>query len=170
MTKLVEKHVNGTWEKTHFLSFTADRNVAELFASGPAGKRLSPLGSDAPDWDTAILTLDTRRLSTKEEEGVGIYRCTFKHRREISSTWTVLSHALEIEENNRGDAPVSVMFIDVLTVLNALPGRTEEVAQAIRKAERDHEWLILPLDPFEGQLTAKLDDSCISRKEKFKLL
>jgi hypothetical protein len=69
---------------------------------------------------------------------------------------------------------VRLVLFDVATMLrSAKEAGVGSFAEAIQNAERDAEWLLLPADPFSGQagaeLTSLLDDSCISRREKFAL-
>jgi hypothetical protein len=59
----VNRHVGVGWPKTHFLSFSASRDRAVAFAAGREQYRLVP--TDAERWDSAVITLDTARFTTK---------------------------------------------------------------------------------------------------------
>lgn len=170
LVQLVERHVNSLWPKTHFLSFTADRRIAESFACGSSGKSLLALPENAPEWDTAILTLDCKRLKILREGSPGFFYCSYPHRSQQIVNLSVGAIARLAQDINRQDRLIPILLIDVLTVLNEISSRTVEVLEAKRKAERDREWLVLPMEPFETEYTALLDDSCISNKEKFQLI
>ena len=68
----VNRHVGAGWPKTHFLSFSACRERAIAFAAGPEEHRLVP--TDTQRWDSAVITLDTARLTTSRELETGLHQ------------------------------------------------------------------------------------------------
>ena len=54
--------------------------------------------------------------------------------------------------------------------LKNIGGTNPDFIQAIEKADKAKEWLILPANPFgyNGELTAKLDTNCIIDKRIFR--
>src|SRR5262245_3631065 len=62
LTTLVEQHANSTWSKTHFLSFSTHRQIAEWFARGETPRGLTVLPDDAATWDTSVFQLDLARM------------------------------------------------------------------------------------------------------------
>lgn len=170
LVKLVEQHVNGEWPQTHFLSFSSDRRIAESFARGTTGKSLHALSEDVQEWDTAILTLNCQRLTVRRTNGPGFFVCSYNHLAQPMTSMSMEAISRLIQDSYHQNSQVPVLLIDVLTALNALETKDDAIREARYKAERDHEWLILPLEAFETALTALLDDSCISNREKFRLI
>lgn len=172
LVSLIEKHVNGGWPKTHFLSFTSSRPVAEAFARGSSGKALDALPPHASTWDTAIMTFDTTSLLVEPSATAGFYRCTFTHRSRAKPLALPEAIALAIQDQARQSIVVPILLVDVLAALTAAGPNTVELEEARRKAQWDQEWIILPLEPIESGdgLTATLDDSCIVQREKFRLI
>jgi hypothetical protein len=171
---LVEAHVNATWPHTHFLSFSADRAVAESFARGEASdKALERAAPDSSEWDTAIFTFDCSRLSAVDELAEGFLCCRYPHR---SVPLSVGGLGRCMMDDDRDSIEVPVLLVDVLSALAAVDSEDPAVLEAQRKARRDQEWLMLPLEPHTNELngsvalTALLDDSCISDREKFRLI
>jgi hypothetical protein len=177
LRKLVVSHVNETWGATHFLSFSSERVIAESFALDQTGGTLVRLPDDAELWDTAIFTFDTRCLLSQREISPGVFVAPFAHEARTSSSElpVELKIMLLIQDANYRGHDVPVLLIDSLAALDSVEPKTTEVKEAIEKAKWDREWLILPLDPFADslsgrfELTALLDASCISRKEKFRI-
>jgi hypothetical protein len=156
-TSLVEsinRHVGVGWAKTHFLSFSESCDRAKIFAAGPEGHGLIQI-YDEP-WDGAVITIDTGLFSSRQQVEPGIYRCTYHGR-------------MVVRDKNH---LVQVLLIDVVSYLqhHIDTGHTG-LNDALEKATRDSEWLILPLDPSDdppGELTSKLDDGCIADFERYR--
>jgi hypothetical protein len=174
---LVEAHVNATWPRTHFLSFSADRAVAESFARGEdSSKALAPAAPDSTEWDTSIFTFDCSRLSAVGKLAEGFLLCRYPHHPQGTVPLSASAIGRMIMDHHRGGVEVPVVLVDVLSALAAADSEDPAVLEAQRKASCDQEWLVLPLEPHTNELnnrvelTALLDDSCISDREKFRLL
>lgn len=176
LVNLVRQHVDPGWRTTHFLSFSEDRARAEDFAKGVGNemRMLEALPDDAIQWDTAIFRLDTSRFLGEATRQVrpGIWLTAFEERPLQHSTNFFHRLAAVIASTNRGGAPVRILLIDVLTALTADSSMAHDHV-AIAKAQRDHEWLVLPVDPFPddpSQFTCVLSGSCLDRREKFRIV
>ena len=174
---LVEAHVNATWPRTHFLSFSADRAVAEGFARGEnSSKVLKPAAPDSTEWCTSIFTFDCSRLSAVDKFAEGFLLCRYPHRPQGTVPLSASALGRRMMDDDRDGIMVPVLLIDVLSALAANDSEDSAVLEAQRKARRDQEWLVLPLEPHTNELngrvalTALLDDSCISHREKFRLV
>src|SRR5260221_10751178 len=172
----VRRHVSLGWRETHFLSFTSDRGSAERYALGEEAGVLVPLPCDAPEWGTSIFTFDSSRLDQYEQTSTGIYIATFSHRRAADlplPKFSMGAIARQLVDDATANTQVRLVVLDVATLLRDAQHRqhSKALVEAIGYAERDAEWLLLPADPFYGgaaaELTALLDDSCISTREKF---
>ncbi len=154
LVEAVDRHVDVGWPKTHFLSFSESRDRAMIFAAGLEGHRLIPTQEEP--WDTSIVSLDTDLFNSCQQVEPGVYRCTYDGQ-------------MGLKAQRR---PVHVLLIDVVSYLRyyICTGHAG-LNDALEKATRDSEWLILPLDPSEGapgELTAMLDDGCIADFERYK--
>ncbi len=76
------------------------------------------------------------------------------------------------EVDKAGVKAVSILLVDVVSFLAAQANPS--LAVALKNAERDEEWLVLPLDPapeIPGELTSALNDGCLVHDfEKFQVL
>jgi hypothetical protein len=161
---------------THFLSFSSDRVVAESFARGRTGGQLVALPDDEEHWNTSLFTFDTQRLHTVQPVSPGVFAALFSHQPQAFATALAFEEALglSIQDQNYRGHDIPVVLIDSMAALEAVEPKTSAVNDAIEKAKWDREWLVLPADPFSDslsgrvELTALLDASCISRKEKFR--
>jgi hypothetical protein len=172
LVSLIEKHVNGDWPKTHFLSFTSSRVIAEEFARGLSDKALAPVSSSETNWTTAILTFDTQPLTIETSATTGVFHCRYTHRAKTESSTLTEALACAHQDAPRRGKSVPMMLIDVLSALNAVGSDAREFVEARRKATYDREWLVLPLERVEGVVgySNLLDTSCIVRREKFQLV
>ncbi len=125
-----------------------------IFAAGPEEHSLF-LVQEEP-WNTAVIILDTVRFNSCQQVEEGIYQCTYPGRMAVKDT----------------DHPIHVLLIVVVSYLrHHIRTSHADLNDALEKAIRDSEWLILPLDPSEGapsELTAMLDDGCISDFERYR--
>lgn len=175
LVDLVRRHVDIGWEKTHFLSFSESRSRAKVFAGEREGRDLILV--DTSEWDAALITLDTGFFANLQTYGVGIYQCSYpsiplSHNR--NTLPELLSYGIprQMAYFHRQGRPITVLLIDVVSHLRKqiLDGQ-RELEVALEKAIRDSEWLILPLDPMEGnpgEQTAALDISCVSTFECYR--
>ncbi len=159
----INQHVAVGWDKTHFLSFTSDKTVAQHFATGGRDRTLEPY--DGHHWDTSLTVIDTGRLNAQEIE-TGAYRCQYRSRSKPIDYSSPTSIFGAIGKSQ--DPQHSALLINVATYLKA---RSPAMEAAIANAMRDKEWLILPMDmppEVNGQLTSKLESGCVSQFQTFK--
>lgn len=159
----INRHVAVGWVKTHFLSFTSDKAVAQRFATGGQDRTLEPY--DGRHWDTSLTVVDTGKLNAQEVE-TGAYRCQYRSKInpiEYSSPASIFEAIGKSQ-----DPQHSALLINVATYLKA---KSPDMEAAIANAMRDKEWLILPTDippEVNGQLASKLDSGCVAQFQKFK--
>ena len=148
--RLINKHVSIGWDKTHFLSFTTNKDTAFYYGSGD--KEYYPVCPDE-QWDFAVFTLKTSLFDNIFQIENGIYQIEYPPAcTEFLPTYKVI-------------------LIDVLAYLqNAATNSNIDLSDAISKAKKDTEWLILPTSPLRGtnEFTAKFDTYCISEKNVFR--
>jgi hypothetical protein len=149
----VNKHIGVGWDKTHFLSFSTNEETA--FYYGSNNKQHYEVFEFSEDWDFAVLTLDTTLLieDSIKEIDIGIYSAQF------------LPACKEFLPR------YNLILIDAFSYLINTGGTNPVFAHAIKNADKDKEWLILPANIWghTGEFTAKLDTNCISDKRVFKL-
>jgi hypothetical protein len=147
----IKNHVAIGWHKTHFLSFSENKSVALRYSC--AHNEVEEVDECNEHWDFAILTLDTS-LFIKESINkidAGIFVAEFlPTSKEFMPTFKVL-------------------LIDVVAYLKNIDIKEQDFEKTLENAERDKEWLILPINPFEGQYTSKLDTGCFSDKQIFRI-
>jgi hypothetical protein len=170
---LVTTHVNGAWPKTHFLSLTSDRAIAEWFADGGRSRVLTPLPPDAKSWDTAVLKFDTGLFSAvSPTQTAGIYLCSYQPRPPLRPggdpfLWVAHVASPVIQSLN----PRNLLVVDVVAALAALSPVTAGVAQALSNAQRYQEWLFLPIDPIEtpagAEFTCLIETTIVTRLDKY---
>jgi hypothetical protein len=147
----VNRHVSIGWDKTHFLSFSEDKSVAMHYASN--GKECEETYEINNDWDFALVTFQTCRLTNIKQIVKGIYQAEF-----VPTCYEFLPS-------------FKIILIDVVTHLKGLINLNIDLTTAIFNAEKDKEWLILPAYPFgNGQFSSKLDTNCISETQVFKFV
>jgi hypothetical protein len=151
--QLLNRHIATGWDKTHFLSFTTDKQRALYYGSD--GKPFEDVFDESKNWDFAVLTFDTTLLiqdRIKEVEA-GIYSAQF------------------IPSCNEFLPTYKVILIDAVSHLKSIASKSNiDLKTAIANADNDKEWLILPASPFNhhGELTAKLDAHCITDKRVYR--
>ena len=153
LVELINRHINIGWDKTHFLSFSTDEQVAFSYASH--GEQYEELFDYQEDWLFAVLTFDTTLITpdSLQEISTGIY----------SAYFTPICYEFLPK--------YKIILIDVISHLqNISNNKNDDLSTTIKKAERDKEWLILPANPFgnNGEYTAKFDSYCISSKRIFR--
>ena len=152
LENLINKHIALSWDKTHFLSFSTNEQTAYKYGSN--GKEYNEIYNNEL-WDFTVLTFDTSRLTSSsiKQVEVGIYKAEFDPIcKEFSPSY-------------------KVVLIDTLSYLKNISDKSGiDCSTAIKNAENDKEWLILPTSPFgyTGEFTAKFDTACISEKKKFR--
>lgn len=173
---LVVRHINGVWSKTHFLSFSDDRDVAERFARGRAGRRIALLPPEQTPWDSSVLTVDTSVMNRMDQIADGFYRASFRvaaTHRPGCNPLLIIPHALEPAATAVPER--TLLLVDVVRALEGAGGG-EHVRDALAKARRDAEWLLLPTDLMsklnaEGapdEFTAKIETTVISSLDKYR--
>ncbi|MFA6150979.1 MAG: hypothetical protein WC716_06655 [Chitinophagaceae bacterium] len=162
LENLVNRHVGYGWNKTHFLSFSSDKQTAKRFGIGceirDLQKRLNELTEyyeSNCEWHFALMEIDTRLIDINPLE-TGIYEAYF---------------VPTVQEFARHNSKYRMLIIDVVTYLLSL-NNFDLYCDAIENAERDNEYLILPatLKKFNHDhfgYSAILDGGCISRVTKF---
>lgn len=160
---LANRHVDLSWDKTPFLSFSSNPKVAYRYGIHCTLDRVDEelaeyldYYNDDEKWDFAMLEIDTSRLNINNLS-VGVYEGFFKPN--LRAFW-------------KDTGLYRIIIIDVKTVLsNAKDGN--DYSSAIQKATDDEEWLIFPatlmqLNPngYHGY-SAILDDGCISLITKY---
>lgn len=151
--QLINRHIGVGWSKTHFLSFSANQETAFFYAS--KNEQYDETYDYQEPWDFAVFTLDTTIFISDSIKKIdtGIYAVKYLPTcREFLPTYNLI-------------------LIDAYSHLKNIGGTNSNFTQAIEKADRDKEWLVLPANPFgyNGELTAKLDTNCITEKRLFKL-
>lgn len=153
IVQLVNRHIATGWDKTHFLSFTTNENVA--FHYGNNDKTFDEVYDETPNWDFVVFTFDTTNLlqDSIKEISTGIFAAQF------------LPICKEFLPSYK------MILIDTLTHLKSIANKSAiDLTTAVEKAERDSEWLVLPASPFghSGEFTAKFDSACITDKRIFR--
>lgn len=148
----INAHVSIGWDKTHFLSFSESKDIALHY--GCNDNNYEEIYDEKGDWDFALITFKTSLLDSNiRQVGHGIYSANF-----IPTCKEFL--------------PLfKILLIDVVTHLESLNILNTDLRDAIFKAERDKEWLILPAYPFaNSEFSSKLDTNCISAIDRFKFI
>jgi hypothetical protein len=152
--QLVNKHIDFGLSKSNFLSFTTNENTAFYYASKSV--EFEEIYNFSEKWDFCVLTFDfnTLQKDTFQEYVKGLYYAEF--------------NPICKEFYPR----FQILLIDTYKYLKNKNNSKSYLNEAIFKAERDSEWLILPLNPFEfyGEFTSKLDINCITEKRIFREL
>ncbi len=152
LVELINRHVSIGWEKTHFLSFTSDKNIA--FYYGGSGYMYYQTYSD-DNWDFALLTLATSKFlpDSIAQIETGVYRTSY---------YPVCREFLPL---------YTIVLIDIVSFLKEIKQTNNNLSEAIYNAERDKEWLIYPATSMRdsNEFTSKLDMGCIVEKEVYKI-
>jgi hypothetical protein len=176
LISLVERHIDVGWAKSHFLSFSERYSVAKTFAAGKECRQLVSVNSDP--WDCLVLTTDTAQFATVEVLEEGAYRCLYPVTLRVDHQFPsgrFFSYDLPriLSRRMRARRPVEVLVLDCISFLRRQSKDTRVSPEALCKAERDAEWLVLPIDQAEhipGEFTAALDTSLLSGVERFRFL
>lgn len=147
---LICRHIGVGWNKTNFLSFSTDEQIAINYGSRNRNHSELFFGED---WDFAVLTFDTSLLIQEsiKEIDTGIY-------------------IAEFQPNCKEFLPTfKIVLVDTYTYLKKISVINSNLITELIKAKRDKEWLILPTSPFgsNGERTSKLDMKCITEKKYF---
>lgn len=168
---LVNRHVAIGWEKSHFLSFSESRERALDFAAGPTKVELKSIESDP--WDTCLMTLCTDCFIAEPEQlEIGAYKCIYRGLapRRIDALPLAEYIAATVAVLSQTRPNIEILLVNVERFLTE---KAQAVFQeALNNAQRDREWLVLPLDRFDPgspELTSKLDDACITTFERFRI-
>lgn len=152
--QLINKHIGIGWSKTHFLSFTSNENMAFYYASKSSD--YLEVYDFHENWDFSILTFSFGVLlkETIKEFDKGLYYAEF------------------VPTCKEFYPRFKILLIDCFEFLKNKHRSEPDFRQALLNAERDKEWLILPMNLFgaNGELTSKLDNNCITEKRIFKEL
>lgn len=152
---LIDEHIGVGWNKTHFLSFSTEKQRAFYYGSNI--RKYYEVYDENETWDFVILTFDTTFLIRDSimEIGVGIYSAQFiPDCKEFSPTYKVI-------------------LIDAFSYLKNIVSKSSfELDRAIANADKDKEWLILPASPFDNdkkeEFTSKFDAHCITEKRVYR--
>lgn len=135
LTNLITSHVGVGWEKTHFLSFSEEIQVAYRYGSrNPLlrteefNARYSDYLEDNDKWDFALLTLHTDSIQWTNLEN-GVFEGKF-------------DPALTLFKKT--GVPYRVILMDVKTILTKWKDFDTSYSKAFSNASRDKEWLLLP--------------------------
>ncbi|MDD5266549.1 MAG: hypothetical protein PHO08_05390 [Methylococcales bacterium] len=171
----IDKHIDDGWQHTHFLSFSADYDVAVKYLSGASNRDFEKINGD--HWDAVIFEIDTSHLLSLKclECGIyiGKYRAYLYRTTSSDQIENILSDVKNHGNSNR-ERIVSIMLVDTVTYIRSKISTNSNLGKAMSKANRDKEWLILPLDEAldegkpSGGLTSKMDGGCISNWEGFR--
>jgi len=149
---IVNKHIHIGWDKTHFLSFSTDEQIAFQYANREK-REYEEIFDSQENWDFAVLTIDTSVLTYKRQIATGIYCAHFyPYSREFQPFYRLI-------------------LIDTYTYLKSNMFGSIDLSQAITKATESKEWLILPAMPFgNGECSSKLDVACFKERRMFKIM
>jgi hypothetical protein len=147
----IKKHIEGEWNRTHFLSFSSKLKIAFKY-----GTSREDYYEDNDDWDFVIFTLNKNRLirDSVSEREPGIFYCEYEPCMLINKP------------------KFKILLIDVLVNLRFHKQKGQpNLDSPIQKAKIDKEWLILPITMMRDsstEFTGKLDQNCFSLIQKFK--
>lgn len=153
LIELVKNHINPGWSKTHFLSFTESIDKALKFGSHEFSRECYPkIDYDNDSWDFALLVLNTGRLSNLRLIEKGVYECFYKH------------SLIEFQDGCK------ILLVNTVEYLKA--NMELDVDAQLKNAQRDEEWLVLPLNKIllnknTVQYSAKIDMSDIIEYELY---
>jgi len=163
LLKLVADHVDPGWATTHFLSFSEEKKVAYRFALHCEYDEVDTLIEDyneyyqsGPDWDFAIIGIDTRRITWKLL-AAGIYEGTYQP---------------QLLEFKMFPGIYKVILINVQEAIKHLPSLTNFIA-VNANATKDKEWLLLPatemiMNTGKIEYSGVVDGNCISEITRYK--
>ena len=139
-------------QKSHFISFTSNREKALFYASSGESEKLVECKSYTES--RYIFSFDTSQ-SVIVNEDVGIYTLSYESQPTAiepdsqSFNDLILFVAFKNELQKKGTTKHTLCLLDVVTYLKAYP-QYQTSPEALKNAERDSEWLVLPTDHIEG--------------------
>lgn len=157
LLQLTNDHILSKFPTSHFLSFTANKNAAFRYGLNlmEADEQVVDLCcsqylDDDKNWDFALMTIETRYLTIKNNPYPGVYECWYQP---TLTEFTPFGF-------------YRVFLIDAFTALQIVGPTTFKTASEY--SYYDKEWLILPAMPklFQGgrvEYSAILDGGCFSR-------
>jgi hypothetical protein len=151
---LVKRHITPGWGKTHFLSFSEYKDKAvEFGAYGFIGDHC-PYYDYEDIWHFALLKFDPTNLGTTIERERGVYVCSYTN---------------SLIEFRDGCRILLINTVEYLKANSALNADSE-----LSNAERDKEWLILPINEILlnnniVEFSAKLDRGNIITYELYEV-
>lgn len=158
---LLGKHIAPGWPLTHFLSFTANIEIAYHYGLNDKNFEIKDpenkcIPGDGDKYDFALLTLHKDKVNLKELEP-GVYEGIYK-----PSLTVFARHGIDYR----------ILLYDVYKILTLADD--DRYASAIANCKRDSEWLLLPatLKEFnfgEEEYSGIMDAACITY-EKMKLM
>jgi hypothetical protein len=153
LNELIVKHIGVGWNKTHFLSFSSNKDIALKYGSDK--ENIEEVYNDNENWDFLLFTFSTELLIKEKiiEVSTGVYKAEFHPNcKEFLPTFTI----------------ILINCYDYLSHITE--GNKLNFKKEINNAKKDSEWLILPANLMRNgfELTSKLDDACIIGKQKYK--
>ena len=122
----VSQHIKG-WSQSHYLSFSTDRKIAEIFAQGFSGKSITPTYGNK--WDSVIFEFNTSKVSWKIR-GIGVFCGTKK-----------------VQEPTYLNGLTTVLLIDCVTLLRSIVASGGiQFQPELDLAQQYKEWLLIPAD------------------------
>ena len=140
----LQKHITTSWGQTHFLSFSSDLKVAEMFARGPQNRTLS-VGSFT-NFNTVIAEIDTSQFTMVQNFNNGIIRCQYKLETNKNRIYPpqgliqeiALDHVYQPRLNNQINIIEDILIIDVVAHLNFLIGQGIQVNSTEKWIEKSY--------------------------------
>lgn len=158
--------------KSSFLSFSSDRKIAAFYSSHGRPDDLVPV--DGYGETRYIFALDVGELKGTADEGVFLseYDCDYSLVTPNTPTLNGLIGAVGVRCGICADGKKKhrLLIIDVVSYISSQPTYAN-YTDAMRNADRDSEWLVLPVDyvPRLHGFSAKIHRSSVWSAEHFKL-
>ncbi|MCB9061369.1 MAG: hypothetical protein H6622_07610 [Halobacteriovoraceae bacterium] len=155
----LQQHITTSWGQTHFLSFSSDINVAEMFAKGPQNRTLS--SGSFTNFNTIIAEIDTNQFNMINNFNNGIIRYQYSLETDTSRIYPpqgliqkiALDHVYQPRLNKQVNTVEDIIIIDVVAHLNFLISQGVQVnSTALQYAMNDKEFLVLPITPLVGSV------------------
>lgn len=170
---IVNRHISIGWNKTHFLSFSCSRDRAIYFAGGESKLRLKP--SDSDNFDSAIFVLNTEKFTDVRLISPGVFLCSYPSKSVTGAQNLPIGNSIlrALSAFKNPASTSTLLLIDATTYLKQEASSNKMYfLSALKNAQRDEEWLALPLDLCEGvpgEFSALLDDGCLDHQfERFR--
>jgi hypothetical protein len=174
LIKSIQQHVAFGWDKSHFLSFSESRAIAEKYAGGAPTRSLEI--SDGKSWDALVLTIDTSQFVDVIRVEPGIYAASFAGKSVVGDTNDVGYMLMRYWANNDTQGSiVRILLVNLVEQIAAHREKEPSLEIAYKNAKRDREWLILPIDKPLGDgnmgigFPGCIDDACISECKKYRV-